>query len=64
MDRVPSGRQRRDAAQSTQKVETATTKVEAALALREEADKLRRRLLKMIVENEQKRRSAPSTSQV
>jgi membrane protein YdbS with pleckstrin-like domain len=64
MDRVPAGKQRRDAAPSTQKVETATTKVEAALASREEADKLRRRLLKMIVENEQKRRSTPSPSQV
>jgi hypothetical protein len=56
MDRVPSGKQRRDA------VSPSTAKVEAALASRDEAAKLRRRLLMMIVDNEQKRRSQPSTT--
>lgn len=65
MDRVRSGKQCRDAARSTTKVEATATKVEAALASREEAAELRRRLLQMIVDNEQKRRStATSTSQV
>ena len=54
MDSVPfvSGNQRREAARTTNKVEATTAKVEAALTSREEAAKLRRRLLKMIVENE------------
>jgi hypothetical protein len=66
MDRVPfvSGVQRREAARTTTKVEATTAKVEAAIASREEADRLRRRLLKMILENERKRRSQTSTTQV
>ena len=64
MDRVPSGKLRRDAVRPTVKVEATTPKVEAALASREEAAQLRRQLLKMIVENEQKRRSNPVTNKV
>ena len=71
MERVPfkSGKQRRDADRSTVSVETTTAKVEAALTSREEAAKLRRRLLEMIVENEKRRRQpsdglAPTTSNV
>ena len=71
MDRVPfkSGNQRRDADRSTNAVEPTTSKVEAALTSREEAAKLRRRLLELIVENEKKRRQpsdglAPTTSNV
>ena len=44
-------------------VEAATAKVEAALTSREEAANLRRRLLEMIVENEKKRHSPPTTYQ-
>lgn len=58
MDRVPSGKRRREVANPT------ASKVEAALASREEADKLRKRLLQMIVDNEQKRRITTPTSQV
>ncbi|MDZ4658971.1 MAG: hypothetical protein SH868_15450 [Bythopirellula sp.] len=54
MNRRPSGNQRRDANSP------ATAQVEAALASREEAARLRQRLLKMIVENEQKRRQSPN----
>ncbi len=56
MDITPSGKRRRDA------VSSATAKVEAALASREEAAKLRERLLKMIVENEMRRRQSPTES--
>lgn len=60
MDRVPfkSGKQRRDADRSTMPVEPTTSKVEAALTSRDEAAKLRRRLLEMIVENERKRQQS------
>jgi hypothetical protein len=66
MNRVPfvSGKERRDAARSTSTVEPTTAKVDSALTFREEAVKLRRRLLELIVENEQKRRSQPTTNQV
>ncbi len=69
MNKRPSGNQRRDAARPTAQGEATTAKVAAALASREEAAKLRRRLLEMIVDNEQIRRQtsselAPSTTQV
>jgi hypothetical protein len=62
MDRVPSGKQRRDAVSpSTAKVEAAgTTKWSAS---REEAAILRQRLLKMIVDNEERRRNTAVTNQ-
>jgi hypothetical protein len=66
MNRVPfvSGKERRDAVRSTCGVETTTAKVDSALTFRDEAVKLRRRLLELIVENEQKRRSQTTNNQV
>lgn len=66
MNRVPfaSGKERRDAVRSASTVEPTTAKVDSALTFRDEAVKLRRRLLELIVENEQKRRSQTTTHQV
>lgn len=64
MDRVTTvtGDHRREATHATTKMEAPAAKVESAVASREEAAKLRQRLLKMIVENERLRRANPSNT--